>query len=298
MLKKIFRYFILSVIWTMTIVIIFISAVLLVLGGYDMYRYYFPDRYEYWQNLIAKDPKPDGVLEEEYRAKLRAGYCWRDRRFYKPEELQQKAMVSFTDRLLGEAEAYRSDSTKLQGETSYTGADCKRNKEQKACSVWLSTYDYTNEQWDKLLLAEKNSADSEFLAQYMNKEIKQPDYLNGYFAGGGNRGFSLISRSSGKNGATIYGSDCCKVLNKKEAEPKIKNRDLFIYNEYYTIFPENDIPPNIKIEDYGIGNFYLEVKAVFPDLYQNDEKNKTYQWNSSSIFLMDNCGHLLWQPHY
>ncbi len=277
---------------------------LLIAGGFGLYQYFSPDKYEYWNQLIAKDPKPQGVSEAEYREKLRAGYCWRDRKFYKPEELQQKAMVGFVGRLLGEAKAYRTDSTILQGRTNYTGADCKRHK--TACSVWFSTQGYTNAQWDKLFLAEKNPADIKFLAQYMSQEIKQPDYLNGYFAGNSNKGFSLISRSYGKESATIYGSDCCRVLDKKAAEPMIGENEWIAYFEMDSIFPENDVPKDIEITDYGVGNFYFEFREVVPipnkwgaDESKNNQSNekRTYQLRYPTILMMNNCGDILWQPY-
>ncbi|WP_373740043.1 hypothetical protein [Neisseria sp.] len=296
MLKKIFKYFFLFLGGSIALVMLIIAVSIAIIA----YGHYFPDKYEYWNDLIAKDPKPMWTSEKEYREKLRAGYCWRDRKFYKPEELQQNAMVGFAGRLLGEVTAYGSDSTKLQGQTNYTGADCTRNKEHKACSVWFSTHGYTNAQWDKLLLAEKDPADSGFLAQYMNREVKQPDDLNGYIADSGNKGFSLISRDYDENGATIYGSDCCKVLSKKEAEPKIKNNKLISHNEIgLSVFPENHIPKDIRIEDFGVGNFYLEFRKTIPGLYQWDEsKEKTYQSDFSRILLMNNCGDVLWQPYY
>ena len=35
--------------------------------GFGIYEYTAPDKYQYWKELIAKDPKPDGVSEQEYR---------------------------------------------------------------------------------------------------------------------------------------------------------------------------------------------------------------------------------------
>ena len=42
-------------------------------AGFGIYQYTTPDKYQYWKELITKDPKPDGVSEQEYREKLRAG---------------------------------------------------------------------------------------------------------------------------------------------------------------------------------------------------------------------------------
>ncbi len=268
---------------------------LLVAGGFGLYQYFAPDKYEYWNQLIAKDPKPQGVSEAEYREKLRAGYCWRDRKFYQPEELHQKAMVGFAGRLLGEVYAYRTDQTTNQGGGAYTSGGCKRN--QKACSVWFVPQGYTNEQWDKLFLAEKDPYDGTLLAKYPEKEIRQPMDLQNYLVQHHNKDFTLVFRSYG-GGFDVYGSDCCKVLSKKAVEPKIKNNTLITYLQDGAIFPENDIPQNINIEDYGVGNFYLEFKRVVPGFFQDEKGKKTFQPYSSKILLMNNCGDVLWQPYY
>ena len=89
-------------------------------AGFGIYQYTAPDKYQYWKELIAKDPKPDGVSEKEYREKLRAGYCWRDRKFYTSAELHRKAMVRFAGRLLGEAEASEAHLTTNQGGREYS----------------------------------------------------------------------------------------------------------------------------------------------------------------------------------
>ena len=266
--------------------------------GFGIYEYTAPDKYQYWKELIAKDPKPDGVSEQEYREKLRAGYCWRDRKFYTPAELHRKAMVSFAGRLLGETEAYKANMTTNQGGRDYsTGADCVRH--EKACSVWFVPQDYTNEQWDRMFLAEKDPTDGALLAKYLKYEIKQQDDLKKYLEQYNVKGFSLIIRGYNQGGASIYGSDCCKVLSIKEAAPIIKNNTLITYLEGAATFPESEIPKNIDIENYGVGNFYFSYSEVSPGFHQWDEnKEKTYQIDFSDMLFMNNCGDVLWQPHY
>lgn len=275
-----------------------LTMVVLAMTGFGIYQYTKPDKYRYWKELIAKDPKPDGVSEEEYRDKLRAGYCWRDRMFYKPEELYSKAMVSFAGRLLGEAEAYRTDSTTLQGEVSYTGGRCRAYQAEKACSVWFSEKGYTNTQWDKLFLAEKRPADFKFLERYLDKEMKQTQDLERYLSEHGNKKFSLIERWPGNEGAYVYGSDCCRVMDKQTAEPIIEGKEWSGYFELASTFPENHIPKGIDTRDYGIGNFYFEFRGVIPMNRTEWGKNerKTYQSNQATILMMSNCGNLLWLP--
>ena len=266
---------------------------LLSAGGFGLYQYFAPDKYEYWNQLIAKDPKPQGVSEAEYREKLRAGYCWRDRKFYQAEELQQKAMISFSERLLGEAAAYRADATTTVNGPAYTSGDCRRSK--TACRLWYIPQEYTNEQWDKLFLAEKDPKDGTLLAKYSEKEIKQSSELENYITQDKGRGFTL-NKKSPADVSVIYGSDCCKTFSQKEAEPMIKNQT---YVKDFGTFPENDIPKDIRIEDYGVGNFYLNVRKMIPGANQWDKsKEKSYQSDFSEIFFMNNCGDVLWQPYY
>ena len=100
-------------------------------AGFGIYEYTAPDKYQYWKELIAKDPKPDRVSEQEYREKLKAGYCWRDRKFYTPEELHRKAMVSFTEIMLGVAIILQNSSITTLAGNSYV--DCQKNV--NSCSV-------------------------------------------------------------------------------------------------------------------------------------------------------------------
>lgn len=265
-------------------------------AAYMLYPYLKPvGKYAYWEELIAKDPKPFWVSEKEYREKLRAGYCWRDKKFYTAEELQPKAMVGFAGRLLGKAAALRADYTTTLAGNAYTSEDCARNK--KACRLWFMPQDYTNEQWDKLFLAEKNPTDHALLAKYPEKEIKQAEDLENYLTQYDNRGFTLVFRGAG-GGGTVYGSDCCKVLSKAEAEPMIQKGNFVTYLEDARVFPENHIPADVVIGDYGVGNFYLNPKKLVPNLYHWKKNVDTYQTDYSELLLMNNCGDILWQPYY
>ena len=108
-----------------------------------------------------------------------------------------------------------------------------------------------------MFLAEKDPTDGALLAKYLKYEIKQQDDLKKYLEQYNVKGFSLIIRGYNQGGASIYGSDCCKVLSIKEAAPIIKNNTLITYLEGAATFPESEIPKNIDIENYGVGNFYF-----------------------------------------
>ncbi|EGZ44054.1 chaperone HtpG, partial [Neisseria wadsworthii 9715] len=96
----------------------------------------------------------------------------------------------------------------------------------------------------------------------------------------------------------LFGSDCCTVLPKEQVLPRVRPDGLITHVEDGQILPENRIPDNIDIRDYGVGNFYLEVKQLLPGPYFFYPKEKTFQIKSSEIFFMNNCGDILWQPYY
>lgn len=289
MLKKIFKYFFLFVGSSAALVLLVVAVLVAIIA----YEHYFPDKYRYWDELVAKDPKPKWISEKEYREKLRAGYCWRDRRFYKPEELQQKAMLGFSERMVGTAIILQNSYITTLAGKSY--ADCKSDKQ--SCSVWFVPQDYTNAKWDKLLLETKESESHtlSLLAEYPKKQIQQSDDLQKYLLQHGKKGFTLIA-SGTDAGKVIYGSDCCEVLDKKKAEPMIRDNNLITFAE---ILPERYIPKGIIIRDYGVGNFYFYSKKLITGLpYHEDGDKNTYQADYSELLLMNNCGDVLWKPYY
>ena len=84
---------------------IFFSMILLILlAGVVSYFYLYDkkevDNYRYWNELVAKNPKPENVSEEEFIAKNKAGFCWRDKKYYSEKELKDKAMVHFSKTFL------------------------------------------------------------------------------------------------------------------------------------------------------------------------------------------------------
>ena len=87
---------------------IFTGVLLLCATGLIAY-YNFPvyeqhktekEKYHYWNELVAKNPKPENVSEEEFIAKNKAGFCWRDNKYYSEKELKNKAMVHFSKTFL------------------------------------------------------------------------------------------------------------------------------------------------------------------------------------------------------
>ncbi len=283
---------------------------LLSAGGFGLYQYFAPDKYEYWNQLIAKDPKPQGVSEAEYREKLRAGYCWRDRKFYQPEELHQKAMISFSEKLITEAAKYRHDETTNQGGHAYTSADCKRRKAD--CHVWVIPKDYTNEQWDKKFQTEIHPADKNLLTKFNAKKIQTSSELKSYLSNYNYEKFTLNQRFL--NGQRVFGSNCCQVIPANKIEKDLINKPLVTsyIPEFGDLHLENHIPHEIHVKDYGVGNFYLKTNELVTelkgDLYGEDLtlEKKSYRKIgfgefkniNPNIYFLNNCGDLLWKPYY
>ncbi len=94
------------------------------------------EKYRYWDEVVEKNPKPENVSEEEFIAKNKAGYCWRDKKYYSAEELKHKAMVSLTERMLTVVDLFKQDKAMntVQLEVhAETAANCKRFK--NSCGV-------------------------------------------------------------------------------------------------------------------------------------------------------------------
>ena len=103
--------------------------ILMVAGGLKIRDiYYKKSPHYFWNELMRKNPKPFNVSQEEFEAKNRAGYCWRDKKYYSKEELWHKAMKSLTGRMIYENKFYWDNKvTNVDGEFLPTAADCRRS---------------------------------------------------------------------------------------------------------------------------------------------------------------------------
>lgn len=269
-------------------------------AGYALYRNSLPQEYEYWRNLLAKDPKPLFVSEEEYRAKNRGGYCWRDKKYYTAEELKDKAVVSFGEKLLSEVEVLKSRNVPDgQGGSGFFNSveTCKRS--ETGCRVWFLPHSYTNEQWDKFFLSSTiKSTGKEYLTESKAKEIQSPKNFASYIQLNNKNGFSLIQDFEG--GQTIYGSNCCSVLPATQMQGGFKTAKLVTAAHPLLLYHQGELPRNINIQDYGVGNFYLKTSELSTWTKEKGEiiqKDGTYQQPFDSMYLINNCGDVLWHPH-
>ncbi|WP_107688780.1 hypothetical protein [Neisseria wadsworthii] len=248
--------------------------------GIYLYETRVPSLYQHWEALVAKDPKPLFVSEEEYRAKNKAGYCWKDRKFYTREELQQKAMVSFAKYLMNIADAYRNERVKTinvndERETLLTHGFCL--SDDLNCRVWFLPVDYSNARWDKEFHSGIHPSDPSLLAVYQAKALNSAEDMVQYMKQNGNQGFSLVGRDFGQ---AVYGSDCCKVITAEKIQ-STPNKKLHQNGSH--IFPyKSRIDTYIDIREQGIGNFYFQTRELSTGLdkiaYQKNYRPKeTYK---------------------
>ncbi|PIT23345.1 hypothetical protein BGI36_01935 [Snodgrassella communis] len=152
-----------------TLIIMFI--ILMVVVGLKIREiYYEKSPYYFWNELIRKNPKPFNVSQKEFEAKNRAGYCWRDRKYYSKEELWYKAMKSFTGRMIYENKLYWDNEViDAGGNPRPTAADCRRFQ---GCRVLKIPMSLINQEISKDNIETKNSFWKKIDGLINNKKYK------------------------------------------------------------------------------------------------------------------------------
>ncbi|EGZ43918.1 hypothetical protein HMPREF9370_2465 [Neisseria wadsworthii 9715] len=282
------------------LIFLLLCMVMAAVGTY-LYETRVPGLYQHWEALVAKDPKPLFVSEAEYRAKNKAGYCWKDRKFYTRQELQEKAMVSFSKYLMNIADAYRNERVKTinvndEWETLLTHGFC--HSDDLNCRVWFLPVDYSNARWDKEFHFGIHPSDPSLLAVYQAKALNSAEDMVQYMKQNGNQGFTLVGRDFGQ---AVYGSDCCRVITAEQIQ-SIQHKEL--YGNGTAIFPyENRIPIHMDIREQGVGNFYFQTRELSTGFdkiaYQKNYRQKeTYKSRFTDIYFLNNCGDMLDYPYY
>ena len=269
--------------------------------NYPIYKQYKAEKekYRYWNELVAKNPKSSNISKEEFITKNKEGYCWRDKKYYSKKELKDKAMVQFTLTLLNEIERARNeelikDGGEIERESEYY---CKKDK--VGCNLWFAPGEYTNESLKKYLVDNMPASPikEEELIKFNVKEIIKPKDLRTYSTTSNQ--YALFGNSFLTN--YILGSDCCSVLSKQDFSAitgyrKISGADNF--SEY------GDIPAGEIVENYGVGNYYLAVTFFYYDveIIGRDKNNHTKYarrfHDVKRFYFLSNCGDLLFKPHY
>jgi hypothetical protein len=285
-----------------TLIIMFM--ILMVAGGFKIRDlYYKKSPYYFWNELIKKTPKPNDITQEEFEAKNRAGYCWRDRKYYSKEELWYKAMKSLTGRMIYENKFYWDNKVvNINDDFLPTEEECAR---WNGCRVFKISMNPDKEKFLKAnienksdfwkgidILIKHNEAQSFIFASdknYVNDDFKLKNYI-------------LIHKLDNPAYLSVYDSNsCCTVLNKSEWSLRRKNYILKNAGiDTAAFMQESRIPMDININSWGIGNFYFDVRYSYlisvTEFVAGDKRE--IPKDTREVFLLNNCGDILYKPYY
>ena len=266
-------------------------------------RLFETNPYRFWYQVIRKNPQPSNVSLQEYAARNRAGYCWRDKKYYSKEELWHKAMKSLTGRMIYENKFYWDNKVvNDNGEFLPTEDECVRWNGCKVFKIPMNP-DKENYLKDNIenkyhfgraldLLVKHNEAESFIFASdknYINDDFKLKNYI-------------LIHRLDNPTYLSVYDSNsCCNVLNKSEWSLIRKNYILkYIGMETVVFTGKSKIPIDIDINSWGVGNFYFDVtysESISASEFVAKDKSETFK-DTRKVYLLNNCGDVLYRPNY
>lgn len=254
------------------------------------------EKYRYWNELIDKNPKPWNVSEEEFIAKNKEGYCWRDKTYYSEKELKDKAMVSLTGKMLVLNELYKKGEVihPLQEEViAETASFCKSSKTD--CRVWFVPRNYSER--DLIALYEKNKEriyQPEFIHEFNPKEVKRPEDLATYLQEFGSEGYVLLDQ---QYYPSVYGADCCSIIKNftladmGESEYKGLQEGADYLSIGWSELPENHM-------EYGVGNYYLHTNNFEYNVITIDGVTNFELRDYEYVYFLNNCGDVLYKPYY
>ncbi|WP_239423242.1 hypothetical protein [Snodgrassella communis] len=257
--------------------------------------------YYFWNELVKKNPKPSNVTQQEFEAKNRAGYCWRDRKYYSKDELWHKAMKSLTGRMIYENKLYWDNKVvNDNGDYLPTEGDCARWDGCRVFKISMNpdkekflrnNIENENDFWKGIdILIKHNEAESFIFASdqnYINDDFKLKNYI-------------LIHKLDDPAYLSVYDSNnCCTVLNKSEWSLIRKNYILkYAGFDAVAFMKESKIPIDIDINSWGVGNFYFDVtysESISVPEFVAKDKSETFK-GSRRVYLLNNCGDVYIKP--
>lgn len=259
------------------------------------------DPYRYWNELIAKNRKPENVSQAEFVAKNKEGYCWRDEKYYSEKELKDKAMVHFSETFLhyiklAKEEKLVRDGGDIVGESAFY---CK--KSDAGCRLWFVPTDKTNQDFKNILLNDYRDSPHyiKFLQKLNSKEVPNPKTLADYMT---SHDKYAIFHNGFEEQYIILGSDCCSIL-KEEDIKKISKSITYGADNYSQ---QSEIPADIQdVTEYGIGVYYLSVdhfsyRIAQENYYAEREQDRyrAYFDDRRRFYFLSNCGDVLFKPYY
>ena len=274
---------------------------------YKFYYLKYVAPYRFWNDFLSKDKKPLFVSLKEYQSKNEQGFCWRDNRFYTKEELKEKAMKSLLKRLSYGMDIYRTGKElninyQLQFENKwYCSKKNKENNGQYCLVLGINGGEMTNKEFIDLINDEPLNDYKVFKGStYWKTYINESDVDKNDFDFKKN----IVFFEKRLNEHRFYGSDCCNIIDKYEFmklsyDKKLLSDDTIFYSHIVEDFiPKyagkiNDIvSANVRKNElnpkYGNSNFYLNVHYVF----------QPHARIRNDIFVMNNCGDILYAPYF
>ena len=286
---------------------ILIGVLLVCVVGIVTY-FYFPayeeqkkEKYRYWNELVAKNPKPENVSEEEFIAKNKAGYCWRDKKYYSEKELKDKVMVHFSETFLNYIKLAKEEKLVRDGgdiiqETAFY---CK--KFDTECRLWFVPTDKTNQDFKKILLNDYRDSPHymNFLQKLNAREIPVSETLADYMTLYDK--YALFHNGFDEQ-SLILGTDCCSIF--KEADVRKISKGIIWGADNYS--EESEIPTDIQdVTEYGIGVYYLSVDffsyRIEQQNYYAEREQDRYRAKFDDMrdfYFLSNCGEVLFKPYY
>ncbi len=251
------------------------------------------EKYRYWNELVAKNPKPKNISQEDFIAKNKEGYCWRDEKYYTKEELKVKAMVSLIEKRLQIVELFKKGKAinRMQEEViGGTAAFCGKNN----CGIWFSPIKLSkSEMQSKLnLIKLENPYPEAVIEQFFSLKINKSEDLENYFKTYGSRNYVLFERPFH---SVVFTSDCCSILDENEFKGM---HDKFNMTNRVDNLPENigGIPEGYNLKYYRLYNHYL-VSEYFWYSFLPYEYDLDF-YSEKVIYLISNCGDVLYSPYY
>lgn len=260
------------------------------------------EKYHYWNEMLTKNPKPKNVSQEDFIAKNKEGYCWRDEKFYSEKELKDKAMIHFIKTFLHNIKLAKEEKLVRDGGAIVQESALYCKKSDTGCRLWFVPTDKTNQDFKNILL--NDYRDSPHHMNYLRglhaREIPLSDTLAEYMALYDNY---AIFHNGFEDQRMILGADCCSIV-KEEDVKKIPNKGILWGADNFS--EKSEIPPNIQdITEYGVGVYYLSIVHFSYNIAQKDyyaereqDRYKVRFYDMKRFYFLSNCGDLLFKPYY
>ncbi|MDO5687417.1 MAG: hypothetical protein Q4G42_08580 [Neisseria sp.] len=271
-----------------------LSLIIVAFFVIELFQYFnHENKFKYWDEMIAVNPKPISVSDQEFKEKNLQGYCWRDKKYYTMEELKEKAMVGLSRRMLETTEFYRNEQVLNANDEIDAETDVICRRYPYYCRVWFYPKKTTDKELRDLINNHKNTRENyhklnHFLQNNTIELTKDSGLENKKIIYGADYSLIVTYYLAGD----IYSSECCEILSKDDLR-KINIKGLATKKVGSSPI-DAEIPVDIYPESLGVGNYFLQVD-FYTFYFDSQEGYKNYYKN---VFFLSNCGDLLFKPYY